>query len=72
MAEAIPKVMVYQYETWDPSRRQHRKSERFATIDKIRSGLGTSIYATATWVPVAEVVDGFYKPGPTRAQEAQG
>jgi len=53
---------VYRYSYWDDASNSEKISERYATMDSIRSGLGIPVFSTAKKVPLADVPDGIYRP----------
>ena len=53
-------VWVYQYTYWDDETRTHRRSERYATADAIRCGLGTPAFETGKRIDRAALIDGAF------------
>jgi len=52
-------LLVYRYEYWDERSARVLISERFATLDSIKKGLGIPLLHTAKIVPRELVVNGF-------------
>ena len=53
-------IWVYQYTFWDEATKTHKTSERFATLDVIRCGLGEFIPQSAKKIPVSKLIDGAF------------
>ena len=53
-------VWVYQYTFWDEASRTRKTSERFATIEVIRCGLGEFIPSSGKKIPVSKLIDGAF------------
>jgi hypothetical protein len=53
-------VWVYQYTYWDQAANSRKTSDRFATIELIRCGLGEFIPSSAKKIPVASLIDGAF------------
>lgn len=53
-------VWVYQYTSWDEASDSRKVSERFATIEVIRCGLGKFIPSSGKKIPVAKLIDGAF------------
>ena len=53
-------VWVYQYEYWDEAAQSRKVSERFATLEVIRCGLGEAIPSSAKKIPVWKLIDGAF------------
>ena len=58
-------VWVYQYIYWDHTTQQHKTSEKYATMEAIRDGLGVPLHTTGRKVAASEVPNGVYVPGLT-------
>lgn len=56
-------VWVYQYIYWDDAAQQHKTSEKYATLEAIRNGLGVALHTTGRKVAAREVPNGTYVPG---------
>ena len=53
-------VWVYQYTYWDDAAKAHKTSERFATIEVIRCGLGDPVHTSAKKIPITKLIDGAF------------
>ena len=53
-------VWVYQYVYWDDASHTRKTSERFATLEVIRCGLGSPVHASAKKIPVSQLIDGMF------------
>lgn len=53
-------VWVYQYTFWDEESKSRKTSERFATLELIRCGLGEFIPSSGKKIPVAKLIDGAF------------
>ena len=60
------RVLVYRYLFWDEASRQHKLSERYATLEMIRKGLGTPVHQESLLVRSREIAEGFYLNRPSR------
>lgn len=56
-------VWVYQYIYWDDVTQQRKTSEKYATLEAIRNGLGVPLHTTGRKVALAEVPNGMYVQG---------
>ena len=52
-------LLVYRYEYWDERSGRVLTSERFATLDSIKKGLGIPLLYTAKIVPRERIVNEF-------------
>ena len=53
-------VWVYQFTFWDEATNTRKTSERFATLEVIRCGLGEFIPSSAKKIPVTKLIDGSF------------
>ena len=53
-------VLVYRYTFWDEASHSRKVSERFATIETIRCGLGEAILHTGKKIPFTKLIDGAF------------
>ena len=54
------RVWVYQYMCWDDATQGHKVSNRYFTLELIKSGLGIALFTTGMLVDPADVIDGVY------------
>ena len=55
-------VWVYQYIYWDDVAQQRKTSEKYATLEAIRNGLGVPLHTTGRKVAATEAPNGMYVP----------